>query len=113
VKIQEYFDQQFPKTCQVIRTEKFKESLEGEELVVKNYEDLESIFLKDFSQLKTLTIENCENLTNLELELEQEIEINLVGEFPLLKKYQIKTKKKEPVYIQKHIKGMCRKCRIA
>ncbi|CAI2161476.1 10375_t:CDS:2 [Funneliformis geosporum] len=111
-KCYQYFDQQYPKSCQVIRTEEVGESLEGEELVIEKYSDLESILLKDFSQLKKLTIKNCENLTSLELESDQEIEIILVGQFPLLKRYRIKTKDKAPTNIQ-HEKGMCLECKIA
>ena len=108
MKLQEYFNTQYPKSLQVISWEVNNAKLGGRELIIEDYHNLESIVIEDLPQLKTLTIKNCAKLTGLELDLNQNIEVSLIGDFPLLKSYKIKQTEKQPTFIYKNEdKGFC------
>jgi hypothetical protein len=110
VKLQEYFNSQYIKSFKVdsIEGNKITEKIEGNELIIDNF-DLEVICIENFPQLKTLVIKNCEKLTQIELSLDQNIEIKLIGDFPLLKYYKISQREKNPtiVYQGKIKAGFC------
>src|SRR5437867_2425766 len=101
--LQQYFDQYFNSNNEkiVFQGSKIIKELEGTELIIQERNNLRYLSISDLPKLKTLIIKNCENLESLEIFLDRQIEVKLIGKFPKLKNFNITNTEQQPVVYQK------------
>ena len=110
--LQQYFDQYFNSNNEkiVFQGNKIIKELEGTELIIQERNNLRYLSISDLPKLKTLTIKNCENLESLEIFLDKQIEVKLIGKFLKLEEFNITNTEQQPIIYQKPEKRLCWKC---
>ena len=102
ISLQEWFDKNISKNVKHIslKGKTIKEELEGTELIIEDFSQLQYICVCSLPQLTTLIIKNCEELENLKLLLDKKINIELVGDFPKLKSFELSNNQEQNIIIQ-------------
>ena len=107
--LQQYFDQYFNSNNEkiVFQGNKVIKELEGTELIIQERTNLRYLSISDLPKLKTLIIKNCENLESLEIFLDRQIEVKLIGKLLKLKEFNITNTEQQPIIYQKPEKRLC------
>lgn len=111
--IQEYFNQQYQNDSEQVYLEGDKiGEIGGKELIIKDFNKLQYIYISDLPNLTKLTIKDCEELKSLELHLDKEIEMVLDGDFSKLKNIKTISTRQQPIIINQNNQkeGFCFGC---
>ena len=110
--LQEYFNSNEPKNRnKVILDGEKLGNIEGETLIIDDFKDLDYIVISNLPHLKHLTIKNCGKLKDLEIYLEKNIEVVLVGDVKSLSSFKTNNINKPTIIYQEKVKeGFCYRC---
>jgi len=106
--IQEWLEAHQPYNAKqiFISDDDIKEKLIGNKIIIKDYKELKKLYI-NIKQIKTLIIENSEELEALETNIGK---IKLIGNYSQLKEIKTNSEQQKPVIIEKKEPILCWKC---